>query len=80
MLPVDERERIRQVYYVEHKPKRQIARELSHSRATVDKALDEAAPATYHLSQTRPAPMLDPVRRERAAGRNTRSECTISGD
>jgi transposase len=62
MLPVDERERIRRAYYVEHKPKRQIARELGHARITVDKALEEGAPAGYHLSQPRSAPVLGPVK------------------
>jgi IS30 family transposase len=62
MLPVDERERIRRAYYVEQKPKRQIARELGHARTTVDKALEEAAPAGYHLSQPRSAPVLGPVK------------------
>ena len=62
MLPVDERERIRRAYYVEHKPKRQIARELGHARTTVDKALSDGAPAEYHLSQPRSAPVLGPVK------------------
>jgi len=62
MLPVDERERIRRAYYVEHKPKRQIARELGHARTTVDKALSDGALAEYHLSQPRSAPVLGPVK------------------
>jgi transposase len=62
MLPVDERERIRRAYYVEHKPKRQIARELGHARTTVDKALTDPAGAGYHLNQPRPAPVLGPVK------------------
>ena len=62
MLPVDEREQIRRAYYVEHKPKRQIARELGHARTTVDKALRDAAAAEYHLSQPRTAPVLGPVK------------------
>ena len=62
MLPVDERERIRRAYYVEHKPKRQIARELGHARTTVEKALSDGALAEYHLSQPRSAPVLGPVK------------------
>jgi IS30 family transposase len=62
MVPVDERERIRRAYYVEHKPKRQIARELGHARTTVDKALRDGALAEYHLSQPRSAPVLGPVK------------------
>jgi transposase len=62
MLPVDEREQIRRAYYVEHKPKRQIARELGHARTTVEKALEDAATAGYHLSQPRSAPVLGPVK------------------
>jgi len=62
MLPVDEREQIRRAYYVEHKPKRQIARERGHARTTVDKALSDAASAGYQLSQPRSAPVLGPVK------------------
>ena len=62
MIPVDERERIRRAYYVEHKSKRQIARELGHSRATVDKAVVSAEMPKYQLSEPRPAPVLGPVK------------------
>jgi transposase len=62
MIPVDERERIRRAYYVEHKSKRQIARELGHSRSTVDKAVASAEMPKYQLNEPRPAPVLGPVK------------------
>ena len=62
MIPVDARARIRRAYYVEHKSKRQIARDLGHARTTVDKALEESAAPTYQLSEPRPAPVLGPVK------------------
>ncbi len=62
MIPVDERERIRRAYYVEQKSKRQIAREMGHSRATVDKAVEEAEMPKYQLTAPRSAPMLGPVK------------------
>ena len=62
MIPVDERERIRRAYYVEHKSKRQIARDLGHARTTVDKALAESAAPIYQLSAPRSAPVLGPVK------------------
>ena len=62
MIPVDERERIRRAYYVEQKSKRQIARELGHSRATVEKAVASAEMPKYQLTGPRPAPVLGPVK------------------
>lgn len=58
MVQVEDRERIRRAYFVEHKSIRQIARELQHSRETVSKALESAEPAPYTLQAPRPAPML----------------------
>ena len=68
MIPVDERERIRRAYYVEHKSKRQIARDLGHARTTVDKALAESAVPTYQLSAPRPAPVLGRSKPKLTAG------------
>src|SRR3990172_1703008 len=62
MITVDIRAQIRHAYYVEHKPKRQIAREEGCSRETVDKALASAAVPAYTLSQPRPAPVLGPFK------------------
>jgi transposase len=47
MITVEEREAIRRAYYLEGKSKRQIAREHSHSRKTVDKAVDNQPPQPY---------------------------------
>jgi transposase len=60
MITVDQRERIRKAYYIEHKSIRQIARELHHGRETVRKALRSAEPESYTLTQPRPAPVLGP--------------------
>jgi len=61
MITVEQRERIRRAYFVEHKTKRQIAREMGCSRTTVDQAL-ASAEATYRLTQPRPAPVLGPFK------------------
>jgi len=61
MITVEERERIRQAYYIEQKSRRQIAREIGCSRTTVEKALASAS-ATYQMAQPRPAPVLGPFK------------------
>jgi transposase-like protein len=48
MITVEEREAIRRAYYLEGKSKRQIAREHSHSRKTVDKAVDNQPPKQHY--------------------------------
>jgi transposase len=58
MLSVEQREAIRRAYYVEHKSRRQIARELHCSRKTVDKAILSAAPTPYTRSVPYDAPKL----------------------
>jgi len=60
MISVDDRETIRRAYFVDHKSVRQIARELHHSRKTIDKALTSAAPQPYTLTTPRAAPKLGP--------------------
>lgn len=62
MIKVDEREHIRRAYYHEGKSIRQIARELHHSRETVKRAIESAAPAVYRLSRPRAAPVLGPYK------------------
>lgn len=62
MLKVEEREAIRRAYYVEHKSIRAIARELHHSRETVQQAVDDATPKTYTLQRPRAAPILGPYK------------------
>jgi transposase len=58
MINVEQREKIRRAYFVEEKSIRQIARELKCSRPTVRKAIASAAPASYTLTVSRPAPAL----------------------
>ena len=60
MLKVDQREQIRRAYFIEGKSIRQIAREGHHDRGTVRKALRDAGPPHYTLSQPRARPRLDP--------------------
>jgi transposase len=60
MIKVDEREKIRRAYFIEHKSMRRIARELKHSRETVKQAIESAEPKTYTLQKSRKAPMLGP--------------------
>lgn len=57
MVQVDEKERIRNAYYVQEKSIREIAREMRHSRKTVRKALSDPSPPVY----TRVAPVHSPV-------------------
>lgn len=58
MITVEIQECIRRAYFVEHKPKRQIARELGCSRETVDKAVVSAEVKPYSRSQPKTAPRL----------------------
>lgn len=58
MITVDEREIIRRAYFVEQKSIRQIARELKHSRVTIEKAIDKAESPGYKLTAGRSAPVL----------------------
>jgi transposase len=62
MITVEEREKIRRAFYLEHKSIRQIARELQHSRAKVRQAIESAEAAKYTLQQPRPAPVLGPYK------------------
>ena len=62
MIKVDEREKIRRAYFIEHKSMRRIARELKHSRETVKQAIESAEPKTYTLQKSRKAPTLGPYR------------------
>jgi transposase len=62
MIRVEDRERIRRAYFIEHKSMRQIARELRHSRDTVKKAIESAEPTAYTLKGPRRAPVLGPYK------------------
>lgn len=59
MKTVEDREKIRRAYILEHKSMRQIADELSISRNTVRDALDNVS-KEYALGKPRPAPVLGP--------------------
>ena len=58
MLKVDDYEKIRRAYYIEHKSIRGIAREQGHSRKTVEKALAKSAPAPYQRKVEQATPVL----------------------
>ncbi|GAC1664302.1 MAG: IS21 family transposase [Ktedonobacteraceae bacterium] len=60
MITVEDRESIRRAYYLDHKSKRQIAREQGHSRKTIDKAVDNLPPRPYQRSTAKPAPIFGP--------------------
>jgi len=62
MIRVEDRERIRRAYFIEHKSMRQIARELGHGRDTVKKAIESAERVTYTLKEPRRSPVLGPYR------------------
>ena len=62
MLTVDQFELIRRKYFKDKMSQRAIARELSHSRKTVVKAIKYAIPPDYRLSQPRGKPVIEPVR------------------
>lgn len=58
MLTVDQREQIRRAYFIEGNSIRRIARELHHDRDTIRKALQDAGPPHYALTQPRARPVL----------------------
>ncbi len=58
MLTVDHYESIRRAYHIEGKSRRQIARELGHSRKTVSKALKYSTPPPYSPRRVQPHPVL----------------------
>jgi transposase len=58
MISEEARERMRRAYYLEKKTLRQIAREEGYSRVTIKRAISDAAPRTYHMTQPRPAIVL----------------------
>lgn len=62
MLTVEHYELIRRKVLIEGRSRRAVAKELGHSRKTVDKALATAVPAGYRLSKPRAQPVLEPVK------------------
>jgi len=64
MITVQDRERIRQAYFIEQKSIRQIAREQHHAPKTIKKAIASSEAESYSLSKPRPAPVLGPYKAE----------------
>ena len=62
MISETDRERIRRGYHLEHKSIRQLAKEEGRSRDTIRSALALDPPTPYHLSQPKPAPVMDSYR------------------
>ena len=62
MRTVDDYEVIRRAYYLEGLSIREIGRKLHHGRALIRKAIGQAEPAGYQLSEPRPAPVLAPYK------------------
>jgi transposase len=62
MITVSEKEQIRRAYYIESKSIRRIQRETGHHRETIRKALGDGSVPRYTAQQSRPSPVLDPVK------------------
>jgi transposase len=62
MITVEDREKLRRAYFIEHKSIRQIAREYHCSRTTVCAAIESAEPGQYMLRAPRSAPVLGPYK------------------
>jgi len=62
MIGVEEKERIRRAYFVEHKSIRWIARNYHFSRTTVRKALGDASPPMYKRNEEPVSKVLGPFK------------------
>ncbi len=60
MIQVDEKENIRRLYFIKRHSIRRIAREHHYSRKTVRKAISDASVPEYHLSVSKPCPVMGP--------------------
>jgi transposase len=60
MIQVDEKEKIRRLYFIKRHSIRKIAREHHYSRKTVRKAVNDASVPEYHLSVPKPYPVMGP--------------------
>ena len=60
MIQVDEKEKIRRLYFIKRHSIRKIAREHHYSRKTVRKATQDASVPEYHLSVPKPYPVMGP--------------------
>jgi transposase len=59
-LSVEEQERIRRAYHLEHKSIRTIAKEFRHSRTTVSKAIAEDTKKPQQATNIRQTPVFGP--------------------
>ena len=62
MYSVEYYELIRRKHFVDGMSLRAIAKQLGHSRKFVRKAISHPVPPGYRLSESKPRPVLDPVR------------------
>jgi transposase/ubiquitin len=62
MITVEKKEEVRRAFYREGKSVRQIQRETGLHRQTIRKALEEGEIPRYDLQQSRPSPVLDPIK------------------
>jgi transposase len=60
MIQVDEKEKIRRLYFIKRHSIRKIAGEHHYSRKTVRKAVNDASVPEYHLSVPKPYPVMGP--------------------
>ena len=60
MIQVDEKEKIRRLYFIKRHSIRKIAREHHYSRKTVRKAIQDATVPEYRLSVPKPYPVMGP--------------------
>jgi transposase len=64
MRTVDDYEQIRRAYFLDGLSIREIAQNLHHSRRLIRKAIGQAEPDRYRLTQPRLAPMLAPYKQK----------------
>lgn len=62
MVQVDEKERIRNAYFIQDRSIREIARDMRHSRKTVRKALSDPSPPVYVRTEPASSPVMGPVK------------------
>jgi len=62
MIGVEEKERIRRAYFVEHRSIRWITRNYHRSRTTVRKALGDASPPVYRREKEPVSKVLGPFK------------------
>ena len=60
MIQVDEKENIRRLYFIKRHSIREISVELRRSRQTVRRAIADGSVPQYHLTVSKPSPMMGP--------------------